>query len=127
MVKISIKKISNKIGSLPSNLEENFEKEAKMIFGKVIGTVVSTQIDEGIRGKKCLLIQTCNHRGEVNNNYLVAIDLVGAGVGEVVIISQGSSARQTEVTDKKPVDCVIVGIVDLVEERSRIVYRKKER
>ncbi|MBU1035168.1 EutN/CcmL family microcompartment protein, partial [bacterium] len=65
-----------------------------MIFGKIVGTVVSTQIDEGIKGKKCLLAQTCNHKGEVNNNYLVAVDLVGAGVEEVVIISQGSSARQ---------------------------------
>jgi len=96
-----------------------------MIFGKVIGTVVSTQIDEGIRGRKCLLVQVCNHQGKVSNNYLVAIDLVSAGIGEMVLISQGSSARQTEITDKKPVDCVIVGIVDLVEEKNKIIYRKQ--
>ncbi len=95
-----------------------------MIFGKIVGTVVSTQIDDGIKGKKCLLVQTCNHKGEVNNNYLVAVDLVGAGVEEVVIISQGSSARQTEITHQKPVDCVIVGIVDMVEEHDKIVFKK---
>ena len=95
-----------------------------MIFAKIVGTVVSTQIDEGIKGKKCLLAQTCNHKGEVDGNYLVAVDLVGAGVEEIVIISQGSSARQTEITHQKPVDCVIVGIVDMVEERNKIVFKK---
>ena len=95
-----------------------------MIFGKIMGTVVSTQIDEGIKGKKCLLAQTCNHKGEVDGNYLVAVDLVGAGVEEIVIISQGSSARQTEITHQKPVDCVIVGIVDMVEEHNKIVFKK---
>jgi len=95
-----------------------------MIFGKIVGTVVSTQIDEGIKGKKCLLAQTCNHKGETGGNYLVAVDLVGAGVEEVVIISQGSSARQTEITHQKPIDCIIVGIVDMVEERNKIVFKK---
>ena len=95
-----------------------------MIFAKIVGTVVSTQIDEGIKGKKCLLAQTCNHKGEVDGNYLVAVDLVGAGVEEVVIISQGSSARQTEITHQKPVDCVIVGIVDMIEEYNKIVFKK---
>jgi microcompartment protein CcmK/EutM len=95
-----------------------------MIFAKIVGTVVSTQIDEGLKGKKCLLAQTCNHKGEVDGNYLVAVDLVGAGVEEVVIISQGSSARQTEITHQKPVDCVIVGIVDMIEEYNKIVFKK---
>jgi microcompartment protein CcmK/EutM len=95
-----------------------------MIFGKIVGTVVSTQMDEGIKGKKCLLAQTCNHKGEVDSNYLVAVDLVGAGVEEMVIISQGSSARQTESTHQKPVDCVIVGIVDMVEAYNKIVFKK---
>ena len=95
-----------------------------MIFGKIVGTVVSTQIDKEIKEKKCLLVQTCNHRGEVDDNYLVAVDLVGAGVEEIVILSQGSSARQTEITHQKPVDCVIVGIVDMVEEHNKIVFKK---
>lgn len=95
-----------------------------MIFGKIVGTVTSAQMDEGIKGKKCLLAQTCNHKGETDGNYLVAVDLVGAGVEEIVIISQGSSARQTEITHQKPVDCVIVGIVDMVEAYNKIVFKK---
>jgi len=95
-----------------------------MIFGKIVGTVVSTQMEVGIKGRKCLLAQTCNHKGEVDDDYLVALDLVGAGVEEIVLISQGSSARQTEITYQKPVDCVIVGIVDMVEEYNQVVFRK---
>ena len=95
-----------------------------MIFGKIVGTVVSTQIDDGIKGRKCLLVQTCNYKVEEKNDYLVALDLVGAGVGEVVIISQGSSARQTTITHRKPVDAVIVGIVDMVEKGNKMTYKK---
>lgn len=95
-----------------------------MIFAKIVGTVVSAQIDEGMKGKKCLLAQICNHKGEVDGDCLVAVDLVGAGVEEIVIISQGSSARQTEVTHQKPIDCVIIGIVDMVEEHNKIVFKK---
>ena len=96
-----------------------------MIFGKIIGTVVSTQIDVGIKGRKCLLVQECNCKGEkVKDNYIVALDLVGAGTGEMIILSQGSSARQTEITFKKPVDAVIVGIVDMVEKGNQITFKK---
>ena len=95
-----------------------------MVLGKIIGTVVSTQIDEGIKGRKCLLVQTCNEKAEGKNSYLVALDLVGAGIGEIVIISQGSSARQTEMTFKKPVDAVIVGIIDMVVKYNQITYKK---
>ena len=95
-----------------------------MIFGKIAGTVVSAQMDKEMKGKKCLLVQICNHKGEIGDDYLVAVDLVGAGVEEVVIISQGSSARQMKVTHQKPIDCVIVGIVDMVEEYGKIVFKK---
>jgi microcompartment protein CcmK/EutM len=96
-----------------------------MIFGKIIGTVVSTQIDQGIKGNKCLLVQGCNYKAEeIKNIHIVALDLVGAGIGEVVLISQGSSARQTDTTFKKPVDAVIVGIVDMVEKGNQITFKK---
>jgi len=52
------------------------------------------------------------------------LDLVGAGLGEMVIIAQGSSARQTSLTFEKPIDAVIAGIVDLVEEDGTVVFRK---
>ncbi len=56
----------------------------------------------------------------------MALDLVGSGVGEVVLISRGNSARETEVTHQKALDCVIVGIVDLVEQNGQVVFRKEE-
>lgn len=95
-----------------------------MIFAKVAGTVVSTKKSDTTAGTKYLLVQLCTHREKPKSEYVVALDLVGAGYGELVIISQGSSARQTERTFEKPIDAVVVGIVDLVEENGKVVYRK---
>ncbi|MDI3524790.1 MAG: hypothetical protein PWP60_1470 [Candidatus Atribacteria bacterium] len=98
-----------------------------MIFGKVVGTVVATRKNDGVSGLKYLLVRTCDSRGQDKGDYLVAVDLVGSGSGEMVLVSQGSSARQTEFTKQKAVDCVIVGIVDLVEEMGEIVFKKSGR
>lgn len=95
-----------------------------MIFGKVVGTVVSTKKNDSIRGTKYLLTCICDQQGKTKTDYIVALDLVGAGTGEVIIIAQGSSSRQTETTYQKPIDAVIVGIVDLVEDKGKIVFRK---
>lgn len=95
-----------------------------MIFGKVVGTVVATRKNDGVSGLKYLLVRTCDSRGRDKDGYLVAVDLVGCGSREMVLVSQGSSARQTEFTKQKAVDCVIVGIVDLVEEMGEIVFKK---
>jgi ethanolamine utilization protein EutN len=96
-----------------------------MIFGKVTGTVISTRKSDTTEGTKYLLVQLCSHREKPKRgSYLVALDLVGAGHGELVIIAQGSSSRQTDRTFEKPIDAVIVGIVDLVEEKGKVVYRK---
>ena len=95
-----------------------------MIFGMVAGTVVSTKKSDSITGTKYLVVHLCTHREKLKKSYVVALDLVGAGMGEMVIIAQGSSARQTDLTYQKPIDAVIVGIVDLVEEEGVIVFRK---
>ena len=95
-----------------------------MIFAEVVGTVVATRREDGISGAKYLLVEECSFRGEPRGRYHVALDVVDAGVGEMVMIAQGSSCRQTEVSDRKPVDALICGIVDLVDEQGRIVYRK---
>ena len=97
-----------------------------MIFGTVRGTVVSTKKSDTTEGTAYLLVQLSSQRGEPKNGYVVALDLVGAGRGEMVIVSQGSSSRQTDRTFEKPIDAVIVGIVDLVEESGAVVYRKSE-
>jgi len=95
-----------------------------MTFGLIVGTVVSTKKSDSIRGTKYLLAAACSERGAVRPGHVVALDLVGAGMGELVLIAQGSSARQHEMTKEKAIDAVIVGIVDLVEKDDQIVYRK---
>ncbi|MFA5478613.1 MAG: EutN/CcmL family microcompartment protein [Candidatus Muiribacteriota bacterium] len=85
-----------------------------MILGKVIGTVVSTKKDERLIGFKLLVVQKHDINLKPVSDYVVAVDTVGAGFNEVVLLVSGSSARQTARTDKKPVDAAVVGIVDSV-------------
>jgi ethanolamine utilization protein EutN len=89
-----------------------------MFIAKVIGNVVATQKNDKFRGMKLLLIQpyvTKESTLVVSGSSVVAVDSVGAGVGECVLFTQGSSARLTPATKDAPVDAVIVGIVDTVE------------
>ena len=89
-----------------------------MFIGKVIGNVVATQKHEKFHGMKLLLVQpyiTREHALVVSGSSIVAVDSVGAGIGECVLFTQGSSARLTPATKEAPVDAVIVGIVDTVE------------
>ncbi|MBN2323118.1 MAG: EutN/CcmL family microcompartment protein [Spirochaetes bacterium] len=95
-----------------------------MIFGRVVGSVVSTKSSQEVGGAKYLLVRVTSPRGELRQEYIVALDLVGSGTGEIVVVAQGSSSRQTNVTYQKPVDAVIAGIVDMVEEDGRVVFRK---
>ena len=82
---------------------------------KVICTVWATRKDEQLRGLKLQLVREIEADGSDKSRVVVAVDSVGAGVGEVVLFVQGSSARQTEVTKNKPVDAVITAIVDKMD------------
>jgi microcompartment protein CcmK/EutM len=95
-----------------------------MILGKVVGTVISSEVNSGIEGGKYLLIEKCNQKAETKGDFIVALDLVGAGYNEVVMISESTSARETRITANKPIDAIIVGIIDLLDENDTIVYRK---
>ena len=86
-----------------------------MILGKVIGTVWATRKDEQLRGLTLQLVRELDPDGSEKSRYVVAVDSVVAGVGETVLFVQGSSARQTEVTKNKPIDAVIVAIVDKMD------------
>ena len=97
-----------------------------MIFARVSGSVVCTQKDEKLVGCKLLLVQPVDLAGAAKGNVLVAVDTVGAGEREVVLLVQGSSARQTARTQGNPVDAVIFAIVDTVEQGGKIVFRKSE-
>jgi microcompartment protein CcmK/EutM len=87
-----------------------------MKIARVIGTVVATQKDPKLIGSKLLIVQELDLDKEtLIGSPVVAIDAVGAGIGEKVLVVSGSSARLTETTRNAPVDAAIVGIVDSVE------------
>lgn len=91
-----------------------------MILGKVSGTVVSTVQHKFYDGKKQLIVRACTPDGAFDGEkYVVAVDLVGAGVGEMVIVEdEGNSARQLLGVTNAPIRSVIIGIVDEVTDES---------
>lgn len=95
-----------------------------MQLAKVVGTVVSTRKEPTLDGLKFLLVRGVDEEGKESGNFLVAADAVGAGPDEIVLIASGSSARQTQATDKRPVDAVVMGIVDSWEVGSKTKYKK---
>ena len=97
-----------------------------MFLAKVIGNVVATQKSPEFQGMKLLLLQPyINRESELvaSGSSIVAVDSVGAGLGECVLFTQGSSARLTHNTKGAPVDAVIVGIVDSVEVNGQTVTK----
>ena len=83
-----------------------------MNLGKVAGTVVSTRKEESLEGLKFLLVKYVDPEGKETGGQVVAVDAVGAGQDELVLVASGSSARQTESTDKRPCDAVIMANQD---------------
>lgn len=86
-----------------------------MYIGKVIGTVVSTSKNESLIGTKLLIVEKLTEKLESKGDTEVAVDSVGAGTGEIVIVSGGSSARHALGKKDSTIDAAIVGIVDTVE------------
>lgn len=97
-----------------------------MILARVIGTVVASRKEEVLEGLTFLLLQATEPTGKPQKSFVVAADAVGAGLGDLVMFASGSSARQTEVTKDRPVDAVVMAIVDMVEENRKVVYHKGE-
>ena len=86
-----------------------------MFLGKVIGSVWSTKKDENLVGAKFLIVRKLDLDLNEKSDFLVAVDSVGAGEGEVVLVATGSSSRQTHFTQDKPIDAVIMAIVDKLD------------
>jgi len=95
-----------------------------MTLGKVVGTVVSTQSNINIPGARFLLVEKCNHKGEKKGQFVVALDVLGAGKEEMVMVSESTSARETPITNNKPIDALISGIIDVIDDNEKVVYRK---
>lgn len=95
-----------------------------MQLARVVGTVVATRKEESINGLKLLVVRPLDEEGRESGNAIVSADAVGAGEDEIVLIAAGSSARQTAVTDKRPVDSVVMAIVDSWYVGETMKYKK---
>jgi microcompartment protein CcmK/EutM len=95
-----------------------------MLLGRVTGTVVASQHDPLMDGLTLLVVRQLGVDNTETGGYVVAVDAVGAGVGEVVMYASGSSARQTSVTQGRPCDAVVMAIVDTWEIHGETIYVK---
>lgn len=95
-----------------------------MQIALVIGSAVATIKDEQLHGRKLLLVRAADETGAVVGAPVVAVDTVSAGAGDLVLVVDGSSARQTALTQQAPVDLVIVGVIDSLEVGGQVTYRK---
>jgi microcompartment protein CcmK/EutM len=95
-----------------------------MILGTVVGTVVSTRRADGIESARYLLVEQCDQQGTGKQDFHVALDMINANYGEIVLVCQGSPCRQTLLTNDRPFDALIVAIVDLIDEKGKVVYKK---
>ncbi|HEV8112707.1 MAG TPA: EutN/CcmL family microcompartment protein [Planctomycetota bacterium] len=95
-----------------------------MLIGKVVGSVVATRKDEKLENRKLLLVQVHDLWNKPKDQYVVAVDGVGAGMEEMVLYATGSSARQTSLTENRPCDAVIMAIVDSWDLGGANVYEK---
>ena len=98
-----------------------------MLIARVVGDVVSTIKDDKIVGRKLLIVREVTTENEIIGKPIVAIDTVDAGIDDVVLIAQGSSARQTSSTKDTPTDAVIFAIIDSLEVQGKVTFRKGER
>ena len=96
-----------------------------MLIAKVIGTTVSTIKDEKLTGRKLLILRQTDESGAPFGKPYVAVDTLDAGIGDLVLTAHGSSGRMTELTQNRPVDAVIMAVIDHLEVGGKVVYRKE--
>jgi microcompartment protein CcmK/EutM len=95
-----------------------------MTLGTVVGTVVATRKEQTLEGLRFMLVRLVDVDGQETGGFVVAADAVGAGPGEMVLVASGSSARQTQATNNRPVDAVIMAIVDTWDVGRETKYKK---
>jgi ethanolamine utilization protein EutN len=95
-----------------------------MKIALVIGSTISTIKDNAISGRKLLIVRDADTAGNEKGEPYVAVDTVSAGRGDLVLVTDGSSARYTSQTNGSPVDAVIVGVIDSLEMGGTVTYRK---
>jgi ethanolamine utilization protein EutN len=95
-----------------------------MIIAKIVGSAVASLKLDTLKASKLLVVQPADPRGNVTGDAFLAVDLVGAGTDELVIVSQGSSARMAIGQNASPADAAIIGILDSLQHQGQVVYRK---
>lgn len=96
-----------------------------MFIGKVVGTVVSSIKDPKVANLPLQIVQELDEHNRPRGKYVVAVDTVGAGQGDLVLFASGSSARQTTQTEGRPIDAAIFAVVDSWDVDGRLVYQKE--
>lgn len=95
-----------------------------MLIARIVGSAVSSAKDERLRGATLLVLRPASPSGEATGEAFIAVDTVGAGEGELVIVAQGGAAREATDTGGVPTDATIVGIIDSLEVDHDAAYRK---
>ncbi len=95
-----------------------------MQLGRVVGTLVASRKEPLLSGLTFLVVRQIDDANTETGSYVVAVDAVGAGPGEIVLYASGSSARQTEITKDRPCDAVIMAIVDSWDIGGDVRYHK---
>jgi microcompartment protein CcmK/EutM len=95
-----------------------------MRIARVVGTAVSTVKESSLVGHKLLLVRAADEHNQLTGEVFVAADIVGAGTGELVLVSEGSAARLSGTTTGQPIDAVIMGILDSLEVDGTVTFRK---
>ena len=95
-----------------------------MIIAKVVGSAVSSMKLDALQSSKLLVVRPADAQGNATGGPLLAVDLVGAGEDELVMVSEGSSARMAIGNDRSPADAAIIGILDSLRYYGDLVYRK---
>jgi microcompartment protein CcmK/EutM len=95
-----------------------------MFIGEIIGSVIATHKTGNMTGLSLRIVRQVNVDASPTTRYVVAVDAVGAAEGELVLVTSGSAARQTKETDNRPVDAVIMAIVDTWQTNYNEQYHK---
>ena len=93
-----------------------------MNLARVRGTVVASVRSDKVAGARWLLVEDCDSSGAGKGEYLVALDMVGADRGQLVLLTQGSSCRWTARTEDRPMDTLVVAIVDAIDQGGTLTY-----
>lgn len=98
-----------------------------MMLARVRGTVVASRRSDGIGGARFLLVEDCGPDGEGRGEYLVALDMIDAQRGQLVMLAQGSSCRWTFRTEDRPMDALAIGIVDQIDSSGAELWNEAGR